>query len=41
MSANGTFINGEELEIGKAYSIKDGDEIRMAKTVFKFKSCVK
>jgi hypothetical protein len=41
MSANGTFINGEELEIGKAFSIKDGDEIRMAKTVFKFKSCVK
>ena len=41
MSANGTFINGEELEIGKAYTIKDGDEIRMAKTTFKFKSCAK
>jgi hypothetical protein len=39
MSANGTYVNGEELEIGKAFSIKDGDEIKMAKTVFKFKSC--
>ncbi len=39
MSANGTYVNGEELEIGKAYSIKDGDEIKMAKTVFKFKTC--
>jgi hypothetical protein len=39
MSANGTYVNGEELEIGKAYSIKDGDEIKMAKTLFKFKSC--
>jgi hypothetical protein len=39
MAANGTFINGEELEIEKAYPLKDGDEIRLANTVFKFKSC--
>jgi hypothetical protein len=41
MSANGTFINGEELEIGKAYHLKDGDEVRMAQTIFLFKSCAK
>ena len=41
MSANGTFINGEELEIGKAYPLKDGDEVRMAQTIFLFKSCAK
>lgn len=39
MAANGTFINGEELEIEKAYPLTDGDEIRLANTVFKFKSC--
>lgn len=41
MSANGTFINGEELEIGKAYALKDGDEVKMAATIFLFKSCAK
>jgi len=39
MAANGTFVNGDELEIEKAYSLNDGDEIRLANTVFKFKSC--
>jgi FHA domain len=38
MSANGTFLNGNELEVSKAFQMKDGDEIKMAKTVFKFKS---
>lgn len=39
MAANGTFVNGDELEIEKAYPLTDGDEIRLANTVFKFKSC--
>lgn len=38
MAANGTFINDEELEIEKAYSLKDGDIIRLGNTVFIFKS---
>lgn len=38
MAANGTFVNGEELEIEKAYAIKDGDEIRLGDTVFVFKT---
>jgi hypothetical protein len=39
MAANGTFLNGEEIEIEKAYSLNDGDEIRLGDTVFRFKSC--
>jgi len=39
MAANGTFVNGNELEIEKAYPLTDGDEIRLANTIFKFKSC--
>lgn len=38
MAANGTFINGEELEIEKAYPINDGDEIRLGDTMFTFKT---
>jgi pSer/pThr/pTyr-binding forkhead associated (FHA) protein len=37
MAANGTFVNDEELEIEKAYPIKDGDIIRLANTIFIFK----
>ena len=39
MAANGTFLNGEEIEIEKAYDLVDGDEIRLGDTVFKFKAC--
>ncbi len=38
MAANGTFINDEEIEIEKAYPLKDGDTIRMGSTTFRFKS---
>ena len=39
MAANGTFLNGEEIEIEKAYDLVDGDEVRFGDTVFKFKAC--
>jgi hypothetical protein len=39
MAANGTFLNGEEIEIEKAYDLVDGDEVRLGDTVFKFKAC--
>lgn len=38
MTSNGTFINGEELIPRKAYSIKDGDEVKLGDTVFTFKT---
>lgn len=38
MAANGTFINDVEIEIEKACSIKDGDNIRLGNTVFIFKT---
>lgn len=38
MAANGTFLNHEELEIGKPYDLNDGDTIKVANTTFKFKS---
>ena len=38
MAANGTFLNGEELEVEKAYELVDGDMLRLGKTEFKFKS---
>jgi hypothetical protein len=38
MSANGSFLNGEEMEIQKAYEMKDNDELRLGNTVFRFKS---
>jgi hypothetical protein len=37
MAANGTFVNDEELEIEKAYPLKDGDVIKLANTTFIFK----
>jgi hypothetical protein len=38
MAANGTFLNGVELEIGKPYEIKDKDQIRVGATILKFHS---
>jgi hypothetical protein len=38
MSANGSFINGEEMEISKPYELNDGDTLKLGDTVFKFKS---
>jgi hypothetical protein len=38
MSANGSFLNSEEMEIQKAYEMKDNDELRLGNTVFRFKS---
>jgi pSer/pThr/pTyr-binding forkhead associated (FHA) protein len=41
MTANGTYLNGEEMEIGKPYELKDGDDIRLGNTTtFKFKSAL-
>ncbi len=38
MAANGTFVNGVEIEIEKALAIKDGDEVKLGDTVFTFKT---
>jgi len=38
MSANGTYVNGEELIPGNPFPVEDGAEIRCASTVFKFRS---
>lgn len=38
MAANGTFVNGDEIEIEKAFALKDGDEIKLGDTVFIFKT---
>jgi len=38
MSANGSWINNEPLEIGHPYVINDGDIIKLGDTIFKFKS---
>ena len=40
MTANGTFINGEEIEVEEAYDLNDGDDLRLGNTVFKFKSAL-
>ena len=41
MASNGTFLNDEELEIGKPYELKDRDKIRLgAVTTFIFKSAL-
>lgn len=37
LSSNGTFVNGQELEPRSVYELFDGDEVRAANTVFKFK----
>lgn len=39
MTANGTYLNGKELEVEEAYDLTDGDEVKLGSTVFKFKSC--
>ena len=38
MTTNGTFLNGDDMEVEKAYSMKDGDEVKMGDTVFIFKT---
>lgn len=38
MTANGTFLNGEELEPRKAYNFKDGDRLKFGNSEFLFKS---
>lgn len=38
MAANGTFLNGVELEIGKPYDLKDKDQIKVGATILKFHS---
>jgi hypothetical protein len=36
LAANGTFINGMELEIGKPYELNDKDILKVGATIFKF-----
>jgi hypothetical protein len=38
MSANGTLLNGEDLDLDKVYELHDGDLIKIGSTTFKFKS---
>lgn len=38
MAANGSFVNNEELEVGKPTELQDGDEIKLGTTVFKFRT---
>lgn len=38
MSANGTVLNGEDLDLDKVYELHDGDLIKIGNTTFKFKS---
>ncbi|MGB1050577.1 MAG: FHA domain-containing protein [Chitinophagales bacterium] len=40
MAANGSFINNEELEIGKPYTLEDGDKLKLGGTEFTFKSAL-
>lgn len=40
MTPNGTFLNAEELEVERAYSLKDNDVIQIGETSFKFKSSI-
>ncbi len=40
MTANGSFINGVELEVEEAYDLNDGDELRLGTSVFRFKSAL-
>lgn len=37
MSANGTILNGEDLDLDKVYELHDGDTIKIGNTIFKFK----
>tara|TARA_Y100000813_G_scaffold189200_1_gene164160 strand:+ start:463 stop:1083 length:621 start_codon:yes stop_codon:yes gene_type:complete len=38
LSSNGTFLNGDDLDPNESPEIKDGDEIKLGNTVFKFKT---
>lgn len=38
MTANGTFKNGEELDVEEAYDLVDGDNLKLGESTFKFKS---
>jgi pSer/pThr/pTyr-binding forkhead associated (FHA) protein len=38
MSANGTLLNGEDLDLDKVFELHDGDLIKIGNTTFKFKS---
>lgn len=38
MTANGTFLNGEELEVEEAYDLNDGDIVKVGNTSFRFKT---
>lgn len=38
MSANGTLVNNEDLDLDKVYELHDGDTIKIGNTTFKFKS---
>ena len=39
MSSNGTFLNEEEIEPNESPELKDGDNIKIGSTIFKFKTC--
>ena len=39
MSSNGTFLNDQEIEPNESPELKDGDNIKIGSTIFKFKTC--
>ena len=39
MSSNGTFLNDVEIEPNESPELKDGDNIKIGSTIFKFKTC--
>ena len=39
MSSNGTFLNDVEIEPKESPELKDGDNIKIGSTIFKFKTC--
>ena len=39
LSSNGTFLNDEDLDPNESPEIKDGDNIKLGNTIFKFKTC--
>ncbi len=40
MTANGTYINDAEIEIGVPYELKDGDKIKIGSTILKFRTAI-
>ncbi|WP_395767851.1 FHA domain-containing protein [Aquirufa sp.] len=40
MTANGTFINDVDIEIGIPYELKDGDKIKIGSTILKFRTAI-